>query len=113
MFDKRALVALIVIGLILTVTLYLVTRPPEQPQIEPPVNQAPILTITTPIPGLTVQGLVTINVTIDDEETLNATIFIDGTPVAVANHYEWNSSTTPDGKHTIRAQVTDSGELSD
>ena len=57
--------------------------------------------------------MVTINVTIEDNEELNASIFIDGTLVTVANLYTWDTTTYPDGRHTIRAEVTDSGRLSD
>jgi hypothetical protein len=79
----------------------------------PPVNEAPVVTITNPTAGSTVSDSVMISVTVDDEDSLVADIFIDGTFVVTANSYNWDTTSYADGSHTIYAEATDSGSLSD
>jgi hypothetical protein len=79
----------------------------------PPVNNAPIVTITSPSAGSTVSDSVTISVTVEDEDSLVADIYIDGTFVTSANSYNWDTTSYANGDHTITAEATDSGSLSD
>jgi hypothetical protein len=79
----------------------------------PPVNNAPVVTITAPSAGSTVSDSVTISVTVEDEDNLVADIYIDGTFVTSANSYNWDTTSYANGDHTIYADATDSGDLSD
>jgi hypothetical protein len=78
-------------------------------------NIAPTVTITSPADGATVSGMVTISVTADDPEdgALVPDIYIDGSWVATANSYDWDTTAYADGGHDIYAEATDSGGLSD
>jgi hypothetical protein len=58
-------------------------------------------TIIAPSNGATVSGTVTI--TVDGSAT--PTIEIDGTVVATAYSYDWDTTTVSDGDHTIKANV--------
>jgi hypothetical protein len=79
----------------------------------PPVNNAPVVTITSPSAGSTVSDSVTISVTVEDEDSLVADIYIDGTFVTSANSYNWDTTSYANGDHSITAEATDSGDLSD
>jgi hypothetical protein len=79
----------------------------------PPPNNAPVVTITTPTEGSTVSDTVTISVTVEDEDSLVADIYIDGTYVATSNSYNWDTTGYADGSYTIMAEATDSGSLTD
>jgi hypothetical protein len=79
----------------------------------PPPNEFPVVSITNPTAGSTVSNTVTITVTVTDEDTLTADIYIDGTFVATANSYDWDTTAYADGSHTIYAEATDSGSLTD
>jgi hypothetical protein len=82
--------------------------------VTPPPNEAPIVTITNPAAGSTVSDSVTISVTVtDDADTLLADIYIDGSFVATANSYEWDTTAYADGSYDIYAEATDSGSLTD
>ena len=78
-------------------------------------NTNPVVTITNPNDGDTVTCTVTITVDATDAEdgTLTANISIDGSFIVSANTYDWDTTDYPDGSHTIYAEVTDSGGLSD
>lgn len=74
-------------------------------------NKKPTVTITNPADGSTVSGTVTITVTVSDKEDNPdpvPAIYIDGTHVATANSYNWDTTAVADGSHTIRAEATDS-----
>jgi subtilisin len=73
-----------------------------------PVDDPPVVTITSPTDGATVSGTTTIMVTVSDEESLTPDIYIDGTYVATSSAYEWDTTTYSDGSHTIYAEATDS-----
>jgi hypothetical protein len=80
----------------------------------PPPNEAPVVTITNPTEGSTVSDSVTISVTVtDDSDSLVADIYIDGSYVATANSYEWDTTAYADGSYDIYAEATDSGSLTD
>ncbi|MHA1960905.1 MAG: Ig-like domain-containing protein [Candidatus Thorarchaeota archaeon] len=81
--------------------------PPEERNVRPQV------TLTSPTNGLTVSGTVTINASIIDDESLDGDIYIDGTLVAAANSYQWDTSAYPDGRHSIRVDAVDSSGLDD
>ena len=74
-------------------------------------DKKPTVTITNPADGSTVSGTVTITVTVSDKEDNPdpvPAIYIDGTYVATANSYNWDTTSVADGSHTIRAEATDS-----
>ncbi|MHA1769487.1 MAG: S8 family serine peptidase [Candidatus Thorarchaeota archaeon] len=58
-------------------------------------------TITNPVDGATVSGVVTITV----DATATPTISIDGVEVAQAYSYEWDTSAYSDGAHKIDARI--------
>ena len=78
-------------------------------------NTAPTVIITNPTNGATVSGSVTINIDANDYEDgqLTAEIYIDGDLKTTANSYSWDTTSYSDGSHTIFAEATDSGDLSD
>jgi len=78
-------------------------------------NTAPTVTITSPSNGATVSGSVSITVDANDAEdgALIADIFIDGAYITTANSYSWDTTGYLDGGHTIRADVEDTGGLTD
>jgi hypothetical protein len=78
-------------------------------------NTPPVVTITNPADGTTVSGTVTITVTATDAEdgTLTADIYIDNIYITTANSYDWDTTDYSNGGHTIYAEATDSGGLSD
>jgi len=78
-------------------------------------NTAPVVTITNPADGAAVSDTVTITVDATDVEdgTLTADIYIDGSLVTTSNSYSWDTTNYSDGGHTIYAEATDSGGLSD
>jgi endonuclease/exonuclease/phosphatase family metal-dependent hydrolase len=73
----------------------------------------PRIALSSPHDGRVVSNTVTISVSVTDEENLIADIYIDGSYLATANTYDWNTTVYTEGLHTIRAQVTDSGGLTD
>ena len=79
----------------------------------PPVNEAPVVSITNPNNGATVGDTVTVSVDVDDEDTLTPDIYIDGSFVASATSFNWDTTAYADGVHTIYAEAVDSGDLSD
>ena len=78
-------------------------------------NTPPVVTITNPNNGATVSGSVRITVTATDIEdgSLTADIYIDGAYKTTGNSYMWDTTAYSDGSHTIYAETTDSGGLSD
>ena len=75
-------------------------------------NKPPTVTILNPQNGATVSGIVTITVSVyDKEDNPDPTpiIIIDGTQVAHAFSYDWNTDLILDGSHIITATATDSG----
>ncbi len=75
-------------------------------------NSAPIVTITAPSNGATVSGTTTISVTVEDEDVIVPDIYIDGSYVATAYSYSWDTTVYADGSHSIYAEATDTGGLS-
>lgn len=74
-------------------------------------NTPPIVTITGPSNGSIVVETVTISVDVSDEDSIIPTISIDGTPVATAFLYHWDTTAYPNGTHAIEAEATDSEGL--
>ena len=75
-------------------------------------NRPPTVTITNPQDGATVSGTVTITVNVvDQEDNPDPTpiIKIDGSQVAQAFSFEWNTDQVGNGNHIITATATDSG----
>jgi hypothetical protein len=79
----------------------------------PPVNEAPVVTITSPTNGATVADTISISVDVADEDTLTPDIYIDGTYVTTAASFNWDTTAYDNGVHTIYAYAVDSGDLSD
>ncbi|MEA2070306.1 MAG: Ig-like domain-containing protein [Asgard group archaeon] len=71
-------------------------------------DNPPVVTIDNPTDGATVSDVVTISISITDEESLTADIYIDSTYIITANSYDWDTTTYADGSHTIYAEATDS-----
>ncbi len=105
-----AVVALIAVLLVSAVIAGILLN--TQTETHEPENAAPSISILSPIGGQVLSGNVTIHVNVTDEEALTARILIDGSTIAIANIYEWDTSGFPDGEHTIRVLVTDSEGLS-
>jgi len=78
-------------------------------------NTAPTVTITNPNNGATVSGSIEISVDATDAEdgSLIADIYIDGSYITSSNSYTWDTTSYSDAPHTIRADVEDSGGLTD
>ena len=78
-------------------------------------NTPPDVTITNPSNGATVSNTFTITVDATDAEdgALTADIYIDGEYITSANSYDWDTTTYTDSSHTIYAEATDSGDLTD
>jgi hypothetical protein len=76
-------------------------------------NSAPRISLDNPRDGRVVSNITTISVSVTDEENLIADIYIDGSYLITANSYDWNTTVYTEGLHTIHAQVTDSGGLTD
>ncbi len=78
-------------------------------------NTPPVVSITNPNDGATVSDTVTITVDATDAEdgSLTADIYIDGSYIITANTYDWDTTQEDDGDHTIYAEATDSGGLTD
>ena len=73
-------------------------------------DNTPIVTIDNPNNGATVSGTTAISITVTDEDTLTADIYIDGSYVITSNNYNWDTTTYADGSHTIYAEATDSAQ---
>ena len=120
MNNRKPLAVILLVCLIISSALLVAlvfnydAPPPIDDDDEPPepTNSRPQLTLTNPNAGSVISGIVTINISVIDEEDLVSDIFIDGTFVISANRYEWNTTTYPDGRHTIRASVVDNASLS-
>ena len=111
MDSRRVLVVAILIILIASsMGLYLILNSNQE---QNNVNHRPELVVENPTPGSTVSGQVTVNFEITDEENLDAKIYLDGTYLSSANDsYSFNTTSIPDGKHTLRLVVEDSSGLS-
>ncbi len=108
MSSRLLVIVIVLIVIVSSGFLFLfLSQPQEEPQ-DNHINLTPELTILSPSPGSKLSGTVTINISIVDEEDLVANVYIDGSLIATANTYEWNTTLLPDGKHTIRADAIDS-----
>ena len=76
-------------------------------------NTAPAVTITNPLNFAVVDGIVVITASATDttDGTIIPTISIDGSVVATATSYTWDTTTVSEGTHQIMASATDSGGL--
>jgi endonuclease/exonuclease/phosphatase family metal-dependent hydrolase len=109
--SKNAIIGLIIICLVISAILIIIFSPPQQGPSQP--NRGPEISIISPEASSTVFGVVSIEVEIIDEENLTADVFIDGSLKASTESYMWNTSTYPDGRHSIRVQTEDSDGLRD
>jgi hypothetical protein len=73
-----------------------------------PIDNPPVVIITSPSNGATVSDTTTIAVSVTDEDSLTPDIYIDGTYVATSATYAWDTTAYTDGSHTIYAEATDS-----
>jgi subtilase family serine protease len=73
----------------------------------------PSLVITSPVEGSTVNGTVTLSWNESGQSLSYTTVTIDGVPnTATRNSFLWNTTSLPDGVHTIVVSVTDTGGFS-
>lgn len=85
-----------------TISNYLSTTPPE------PDTTPPTVSITNPAAGATLGGTVTITTSSSDNVAVDyVEIFIDGSLVATASSYAWDTTTVTDGSHSISATAYD------
>jgi hypothetical protein len=75
------------------------------------INTPPTVIITSPANGATVSGTTTISVSVSDEDTIVPDIYIDGSYVATAYSYTWDTTAYADGSHSVYAEATDTGGL--
>jgi len=83
-------------------------------------DDPPMVTVSSPVPGATVSGSVTVQaVAVDDFGVVQVEFFVDGVSLGVdlsgadGWSWTWNSASVPDGSHTLRATATDGGGLTD
>jgi choice-of-anchor B domain-containing protein len=77
-----------------------------------PVDNAPSVNVTTPADGATVSGTVTVAATAgDDNGVTQVEFFVDGNSIGVDTtspySVSWDSTTVPDGSHSVSATATD------
>jgi hypothetical protein len=100
---RKNKLALLGIGLLLAMIFVMVSDTPtvvhtaRAARGKPPKDSC---TITNPADGATVSGTVMISV----EATGTPTIYIDGSAVATAYSYNWDTTGYSDGSHSIKAQ---------
>ena len=97
-----------------TITMSQYVPPPPPPQNEPP-----IVNITSPVSGVTVSGVITIQGTAEDTDgtVQKVEIKIDGGAWMTATgttswSYEWNTTPVSNGNHTIYARSYDGTDYS-
>ncbi len=73
-----------------------------------PEDNPPVVLIESPASGATVSDTVSIQVSVTDEDSLTADIYIDGSYVISANSYSWDTTAYADGVYSIYAEATDS-----
>jgi Bacterial Ig domain/Bacterial Ig-like domain len=82
-----------------------------EPEPEPQPDNPPTVAITSPTPGLTVSGMVNVVIASSDEDlsTLVVTGSVDSGPAVVitATPWVWDTSSLPDGTHTLTVVATD------
>jgi hypothetical protein len=73
----------------------------------------PSLKVTLPAEASTVNGTVTISWNESGQSLAYTTVTIDGVPnTATGNSFLWNTTSLPDGEHTVVVNVTDTGGFS-
>jgi outer membrane murein-binding lipoprotein Lpp len=73
----------------------------------------PSLRVTSPPEASTVNGTVTISWNESGQSLVHTTVTIDGVPnIATGNSFLWNTTSLPDGEHTVDVNVTDTGGFS-
>jgi hypothetical protein len=79
----------------------------------PEFPTAPSLMVTSPAGRSTVNGTVMLSWNESGESLAYTTVTIDGVPKnATGNSFLWNTTSLPDGEHTIVVNVTDTGGFS-
>ncbi len=111
MNTRYVLVLLILIGLIVASVGLVILFYNSEPPIE--TNVAPVLEISSPVADSEISGTIDFNITILDEETLTADIYIDGDFRTSSNTYSWDTTLETEGRHTLLITAHDSGGLSD
>ena len=107
--NQKQVIVVILLGLLVVGGVYLVflvNQPTEQGE-----NAAPVVSITTPENSARISGQVSISVTVSDEESLLARIYIDNEYVSGTGSLQWDTRLWFDGSHTIAANATDSEGL--
>ncbi|NHI88853.1 MAG: endonuclease/exonuclease/phosphatase family protein [Candidatus Thorarchaeota archaeon] len=105
MDTRKAVIVLILLVLVVSVT-FIVFQTNN-------TNSPPNVTIVTPIDDSFVSDSVTIQITVEDEESLTPDIYINDQYMATSLSIVWNTTSIANGEYSILANVTDSGGLSD
>ncbi len=112
MKSRTGLIAIVVIVLIVSAfvfTYWLYNQEPPPPETDNP----PQVVVSDPVANSVLSGVVQFNITVVDEESLVANVYIDGAFRATSNNYTWDTRLEPDGHHTIRVSAEDSSNQTD
>ncbi len=104
---------LLIVTMSLGVTLLIGSPGPIDTEPPPTDNQVPQIAVENPSSGSVLSGIVPINISVIDDEILISDIYINGHFVISSNLYNWDTTSIPDGRYTIRVEAEDSAELSD
>lgn len=112
MKSRTALIAIVLIVLIVSAfvfTYWLYNQEAPAPQTDNP----PQIVVSDPVANSVLSGVVQFNITVVDEESLVANVYIDAAFRATSNNYTWDTRLEPDGHHTIRVSAEDSSNQTD
>jgi endonuclease/exonuclease/phosphatase family metal-dependent hydrolase len=105
MDTRKMVIVLILLILVVSVTFIVLSMTNT--------NNPPNVTIVSPTDDSFVSGSVTIQITVEDEESLIPDIYINDQYLATSSSLIWNTTSIANGDYNILANVTDSGGLSD
>ncbi len=104
---KKPTIVVVLILVIITSTIVVTLLAGNSNDI--PDNERPIIVVENPTPGDILSGTVQVTFNVEDEEELDANVYVDGNFIATADGvYSWDTSLIPDGKHTLKLITEDS-----
>ncbi len=109
---RQVIVGLILVILIVSV-VYVIILNSQEPNDNSSDPTPPVVTITAPAADSIVSDEVLITTTVIDDESLHANIYVDNDLLSSTGAYLWNTELWTNGVHTIKANVTDGGGLTD